>query len=210
MTEADRPGFGQTLGALAVLPMYGRVFDDLLIAVYWRILKGLSLEAFTKATEAAGRTCKQFPTPAELLELARTSDPATDAAVAFERVLRLSTYSPHVGALWSTADIRAEIGEAAAQSYLAAGGAPAMRHALHNDAHAPYARKAFVECYERVVIRDPATAIGLGRPREIAPPTPVQALVANTVRQLPSSDEGDFEKRRASMKEGLRLLKPNP
>lgn len=204
MIDADRQHFGELMLALSELPMPGRVYSDLTAEVYWRALKVLSREAFTQAAEAALRTAKWFPTPAELLELARTTDPATDAGLAFERTLRLHTHSPHAGALWSEAEIRETIGEAAAQAYRAAGGNAAMRHALHRDAHEPYTRKAFVECYLRVIQRDPATALPVPSAKRLAQQeSRARALVAETAKRL-SPPQPTFETRRQQALADLR------
>lgn len=80
MSDAEKRQFKTALLALGVT--FGVPVDKPLLAAYWQFLRGLDLQAFGVAVEAAGRTLKWFPKPAELLDLAGAGATARKAAAA--------------------------------------------------------------------------------------------------------------------------------
>jgi hypothetical protein len=80
MTDQDKRAFADALTALGLAT--GAVVTKPLLAAYWALLRPLPLETFLTATEAAGRTLRWFPRPAELLDLGGAGASARKAAIA--------------------------------------------------------------------------------------------------------------------------------
>lgn len=155
----DHAAFASSMTALA-LALPGREITEPMLEVYWRALTSLTDAEFQRAAGEALRRSKFFPVPAELLEWGRPHavDPVATAARTLARAELLTEYCPNSGTWWSGERIRKEIGEAAYQAFHACGGSPGFRQ-IDDPYHGPGVRKAFVECYLRVVRLEPRFAL---------------------------------------------------
>lgn len=180
--------FKAVLATLAIaLP--GREQSDALRDVYWRVLAGLTDEQLEAAAAKALRSCRFFPTPAELLELAQPRNLEAEAGRVFERVKALADYSPQCGPIWSETKIRLALGDAVADAYQAAGGSSAM---MRGDE--VWTRKAFVASYaEHPPEANPLLRLGSGETKTLPPVRDerVEGLKAVVGRPMPKLREPD-------------------
>lgn len=100
---------------------------DLRVTVYVDVLSDLPNDDVLAAARCWLRKSRFFPTPGDLHSEARpavvvTADSTTEAAQAYQRTLECNTYTPEAGARWSYRQIAAEVGQAAADAFIAAGG----------------------------------------------------------------------------------------
>jgi len=94
-----------------------------LVGIYAGALGDLSDDALERALRGAVKTCKFFPTPAELRELAGSDEPAIDVDGLLQGIERLSTYNPVTGTrLPAVTVVRDALGDAVADAYALAGG----------------------------------------------------------------------------------------
>ena len=84
MTEQERTTFSDSMTALGVI--FGQAVDKTMRQAYWQFLRDLPMPDFLRAIEAAGKTLKWFPKPAELRELSGAGV-AVNAAEAWEAVI---------------------------------------------------------------------------------------------------------------------------
>ncbi|HEY6875566.1 MAG TPA: hypothetical protein VI384_04330 [Candidatus Dormibacteraeota bacterium] len=83
MTDSDKVKFSEAMTALGVA--FGAAVNPGVLQAYWQFLRDLELVAFLRAVDAAGKTLKWFPKPAELRDLAGAGT-ALAAAQAWEAV----------------------------------------------------------------------------------------------------------------------------
>ena len=183
-----RERMAAALATLAVaLP--GKEISGPLLEVYWRALADLTDEQLESAATKALRACKFFPTPAELLELARPRNMVAEAGRVFERVKSLAGYSPQVGAVWSETKIRLALGDAVADAYQAAGGASAL---MRGDE--VWTRKAFVDAYLKAPPTDnPLLRIGPETPKRLPDPERRVMQLVKTIGNMPEPTRKDFK-----------------
>lgn len=175
----DRERFASVMLSLSLaLQMYGRELTKAMQDVYWKALAGVSDDELEAAAQIVIRSDKEFPSPARLLELAR---PPVESAAQAHRVMALAWEAgrqviPGQGTWWSGVVIREKIGEAAYEAFHACGGSAAFRD-MDDPYHGSRIRREFVECWRRVVMREPATAL---RSLEYRPalPAPAQPALA--------------------------------
>jgi len=104
MREIDRKKaeFSKMMVAL------GEVFDKKitheLLEIYWRILEHLSMEKLQEVFDRALRTCRFFPKPAELLELANGNIDA-QAELAWNMLLKAIKAGAHVSVIFEDGHI---------------------------------------------------------------------------------------------------------
>lgn len=163
----NKKRFASTMLSLAaVLKMYGKELTEPIQAVYWKALADLTDDEFEQAAAVLIRRETEFPPPALFLDVARPkADPAGEAHRVMLQAWNAGKQTiPGEGCWWSADAIRAEVGEAAYEAFHACGGSSAFRD-IDNEFHGPRIRREFMECYERVVLTDPAKALPSGPER---------------------------------------------
>jgi hypothetical protein len=161
----DKKRFASVMLSMSLaLKMYGRELSTELQQVYWNALQDLTDDQFEFAAAVVMRRDTEFPTPSQLLEIARppAEDPQATAARMLDKALMLSEHCPHSGTWWSGERIRHTLGEAAYQAFHACGGSPAFRQ-VEDPYHGARVRRDFVECYMRVMRADPLTCLPVAR-----------------------------------------------
>ena len=125
--------------------------------LYREELDELTGEEWLRAVKSALRGCRFFPSIADLLGYAKPAEPTEAQAVAvFEQVIECREYRPN-GSIWLPRTIRAKVGPAALEAYMAAGGRSAFVWMPERDL--PFTRKKFVEAYTAAVRLDPRLAL---------------------------------------------------
>jgi hypothetical protein len=180
----DRDQFAANMAALGVA--FNREVGKPLLNLYWMQLEDLTDQEFAESARLAVQREKFFPPVAVLRELARPFvDPNAEAVEAFERVVKLAEHDPRTGSYWRLGRIAEEVGDIAAEAYVAAGATRAFAHELQ-DRDAPFLRKRFVDAY---VTAWEAKRQGrkLALPESVAralPGSPVADLVNRTAKVL--------------------------
>lgn len=186
-----RDDFAKVLATLSVLP--GGEVDKVRLAVYWEVLKDLTLEELSRAAAVILRTKKFFPVPAEILELARPRNLGAEAGRVYEQITELADYSDRVGSTWSETKIRLWGGDRVADAYMAAGGSAAFR-----SGDPVWTRKAFVESY----VAHP--------PEECPPPLPASAKARRELGRGPTTNDPKVLQLVRGIGNAPRLKAPDP
>lgn len=156
----DRAAFGSTLLGLSLaLKMYGRELTPEMQRVYWLALQDLTDAEFQAAAMHLAKTCTDFPTPSQFLDVIHPAVAKDAAAYAVMCAALLCTdYNPEDGSTWRRATIRAKISPAAEEAFIACGGAASFR-LVDSEFHGPKIRAAFCDTYTALVTRDPKSAL---------------------------------------------------
>lgn len=157
----DRATFAEGLSRLAIATQAQDVNEATLNVYFDALGQRTSAEEwrrFSLAVVASGRF-RFLPTVAEILDALREGRGErpleVEAIETYERVIASGQYTPAGGTFWEFRRVRETCGEAAAQSFLAAGGNAAFR----TDWDEPKRRSEFVRVYVKTVRSDPATRL---------------------------------------------------
>ncbi|MBA2412264.1 MAG: hypothetical protein H0V63_05495 [Burkholderiaceae bacterium] len=157
----DRSAFSEAMAALGV--NFRVEVSDAQRDLYWTVLADMPDVTFQVAVRRALKACRFFPTIAELCEqVTPTVIPAAEAAVAFEQVVKAGRYNPTIGTCWGVERVREQVGDVAAEAFVAAGASPAFE-SEQDTRSLPFLRKRFIEAYVLA-----ATALRSGRPLALA------------------------------------------
>lgn len=91
MNKSDRQRFVALMSALSA--SFSREADEPLLEGYWMGLSDIGIDDVERAVQKSIRSCKHFPRPAELRELAGASSPRNAAALAWLGVAKAARAS---------------------------------------------------------------------------------------------------------------------
>jgi hypothetical protein len=162
--------------ALAIMQeLWSREITPELVRIYRAALADVDDDALLAAVRRALTTCKFFPVPAELRELAGANRPAfVDAEAVLDRIAGHASYHPASGTRMPRVEVvRQLLGDAVAEAYGLAGGGD--RLFSPNETTRSIARREFAEEL-RQLVRERGSA-ALPSPKIPRLPAPVSDLV---------------------------------
>ncbi len=136
--------------AMAILgATFPRDVTPELVSIYAGALQDLDDAALERAVAKAVATCRFFPVPAELRELAGANRPvAVDPQPYLERIRGMAGYLPTVGETYpAVEDVRQQLGAGIAEAYALAG---ARRLFVGNETGRDIALREFTKALEDV------------------------------------------------------------